>query len=129
MSTSSTKNSAINVLETAFVCYPAKDIKRAQNFYETIVGLTPASVIDGEGSWIEYDIKGSTFCIGTHEGWNPSSDGPSVAFEVDDFEKSIQALKEAGIAVLMGPLETPVCHMALINDTEGNSLFIHKRKS
>jgi hypothetical protein len=28
----------------------------------------------------------------------------------------------------MGPLETPVCHMAVIRDPDGNKLCIHKRK-
>ena len=28
----------------------------------------------------------------------------------------------------MEPLETPVCHMAIISDPDGSRLLIHKRK-
>ena len=28
----------------------------------------------------------------------------------------------------MGPFETPVCHMVMVSDPDGNTVIIHKRK-
>src|ERR1017187_2873158 len=61
--------------------------------------------------------------------WKPSSGGGSVALEVEDFLAAIQQLKSAGYSILLGPFETPVCHMAVVSDPDGNSVTIHKRKA
>ncbi len=61
--------------------------------------------------------------------WKPSADGPSVALEMENFEQAIQELKSHHVPVLIEPFETPVCHMAVIADPDGNGLIIHKRKS
>ena len=47
---------------------------------------------------------------------------------VEDFEASLKWLKDQGGEPYFGPYESPVCHMVLINDTDGNSICIHKRK-
>jgi len=47
---------------------------------------------------------------------------------VDDLKAAVAAVKERGVPVLMEH-ETPVCFMAMINDTEGNSVVLHKRKT
>ncbi len=47
---------------------------------------------------------------------------------VDDLDAAVAAVKARDIPVLMEH-ETPVCFMAMINDTEGNSIVLHKRKT
>jgi len=42
-------------------------------------------------------------------------------------DAAVAAVKKCGIAVLMEN-ETPACRMAMINDTEGNIVTLHKRK-
>ncbi len=118
------------IKETAFVCYPVKDMKRARGFYEKILGLktnTKPSK-DGSGVWVEYVTGGDAFALGKMKGFNPSASGACIAFEVKDFNAMVKKLKRNKIAFKMGPMKTPVCHMAMIKDTEGNSLMIHKRK-
>jgi predicted enzyme related to lactoylglutathione lyase len=103
---------------------------RARKFYEEVIGLKDGvSSEGGEGSWIEYSVGEATFSLGKMEDFHPSSSGANIAFEVEDFDKFVGSLREQGIVFKMNPLETSVCHMALIEDTEGNTVIIHKRKT
>jgi len=80
---------------------------------------------EGKGvHWVEYDIGEGTLAIGVAEGMSPSKDGCSVSLEVDDFENAISELKAANVEFNFGPIETPVCHMAFVQDPDGNSVGI-----
>lgn len=115
--------------EIAFSCYPVTDMARARSFYEGVLGLKATMDHKMEGAhWVEYDIGAGTLAIGVAPGMTPSSDGCSVALEVDDFDKAVSELKEAKVEFRFGPIETPVCHMAFVQDPDGNSIGIHKRK-
>lgn len=120
----------MKITEIAFSSYPVTDIPRARMFYEGLLGLKPTMDTDlgAEGHWIEYDIGAGTLGIGKMEGWKPSPDGCTVALEVDHFDAAVTALKAAGVPFRMGPMETPVCHMALVSDPDGSPVMIHKRK-
>ena len=117
----------IKVTEASFFAYPVADIARARKFYEGVLGLKvsqePTTV-----PWIEYDLSNATLGLGCYDGWKPSPDGAMVALEVDDFEKSVAELKKLEITFHFEPLETPVCHLAIIRDPDGNAVMIHKRK-
>lgn len=119
----------MKISEISFSCYPVTDMKRARAFYEGVLGLgaTMDHQMEG-GHWVEYDIGAGTLAIGVAQGMNPSSDGCSVALEVEDFEGAIAELKAAQVEFNFGPIETPVCHMAFVKDPDGNSVGIHKRK-
>ena len=120
----------MKITELAFASYPVTDIARARAFYEGVLGLevtTENNMGDG-GHWIEYDIGATTLGIGRAEDWKPGSDGCSVALEVEDFDSAISELRKAGTPFRMGPFETPVCHMAMVNDPDGNTVIIHRRK-
>ena len=119
----------MNITEIAFSSYPVTDIPRARAFYEGLLGLKVTSDMDmGDSHWIEYDIGAGTLGIGKMDGWKPTGDGCCVGLEVKDFDTAISELQAAGTPFKMGPLETPVCHMALVNDPDGNTVIIHKRK-
>ena len=123
-------NQKPKITEIAFVSYAASDMARAQNFYENILGLTPTHRSETEhGIWQEYDIGSCTLCIGKMEGWNPGSLGGTAALEFEDFDAAIVHLKSAGVKFVMDPLETKVCNMAIIQDSEGNHLMVHQRKA
>ncbi len=121
---------SLKVTEFAFVGYPVTDLAASREFYEKVLNLTPASVFgDEEGSWIEYEVGPHTLAItNMAPDWNPSKDGGGVALEVEDFDASIAWLKSNHVIFRLRPVETPVCHMALIADPDGNSICIHKRK-
>jgi len=119
----------IRYKEIAFAAYPVTDMARARQFYEGVLGLKPNAPVKSETpKWIEYDIGPGTLGIGSSPNWPPSQDGPSIALEVEDFEEAIATLREHKIEMIIGPMETPVCHMATVRDPDGNKITIHKRK-
>ena len=116
------------ITEIAFTCYPVIDMARARAFYENILGLKPTMIVEHENqAWTEYEIGSGAFSLGRAPGWNPSADGASVAFEMEDFDAAIAELKAAGVTFKMEPIPTPVCRMAFVLDPEGNTVCIHKR--
>lgn len=119
----------IKINEIAFTCYPVADMARARAFYEGILGLKPTMVHESEDGpmWTEYEIGSGAFALGQAPGWNPTPEGASIAFEVEDFDGSIAMLKEKGVPFKMEPFPTPVCHMAFILDPDGSAVCIHKR--
>jgi len=114
--------------EVAFVAIAVSDKERARKFYQETLELKPART-QMEGGWVEYDLGATTIGVGCHPAWQPSRDGTTVAFEVDDFDKTFAKLKERGVVFDMDKTETPVCWMAQLRDPDGNKLLIHKRKS
>ncbi len=121
----------MKVTELSFTGYPVTDLPRARNFYENVLGFKP-SWVNGtnEKAWVEYEIGSSILAItNMAEEWKPSADGPSIALEMDNFDQAIEELKSQQVPILIEPFETPVCHMAVIADPDGNGLIIHKRKS
>ena len=119
----------IHCKEIAFVAYPVTDVARARNFYENVLGLKLTAPLKSETQqWIEYDVAGGTLGIGCSDQWQPSKDGPSVALEVEDFEAAVDELRKHKVEFIIGPMESPVCHMATFRDPDGNKLTIHRRK-
>lgn len=118
----------MKILEFAFIGFPVNDLPRALHFYEQVLGFqrTPQPN-DNEAYWFEYEIGPHTLGIGQHPSMKPSSDGPTLALEVDDFDAFIERLRQNDVKFTVEPMQTPVCRMAMILDTEGNKLCIHKR--
>lgn len=111
-----------------FVAIPVTDITRARSFYEEVLGLRASEEMMG-GKWIEYSVGEDTLAIANvGEMWTPSDQGTSAAFEVEDFEEAIQRLKSRQSPFAAEPFETPCCHMAVVQDPDGNKLIIHKLK-
>jgi predicted enzyme related to lactoylglutathione lyase len=118
----------MKVRKIGFVAVPVTDVARARAFYEGVLGLKPSAEMMG-GTWIEYDIGGDTLAIANvGDDWRPSDQGSSAALEVDDFEAAIGKLKVAVIPFAAEPFETPCCHMAVVQDPDGNKIIIHKLK-
>ncbi|CAN5440115.1 VOC family protein [soil metagenome] len=115
------------IKEVAFVAVAVSDPERARKFYQKTLELTPASTAMG-GAWTEYEIGAVTIGVGSHPSWQPSREGTSIAFEVDDIDQAIATLKERGVTFDMDKIETPVCWMAQFRDPDGNKLLVHKRK-
>lgn len=116
------------IKEVAFVAIAVSDAERARKFYQEILELEPAATAMG-GAWIEYELGAMTIGVGCHPAWQPSRDGTTVAFEVDDIDAAIGKLRERGVAFDLDKTETPVCWMAQFRDPDGNKLLVHQRKT
>ena len=107
-----------------------RDMGRSRAFYEGVLGLkkTMDHNMGEEGHWVEFDIAYGTLSLGKYPGSKPTSDGCSVGLEVEDFDAAVKVVQDAGVKIVMGPIETPVCHMLMVSDPDGNTVIIHKRK-
>ena len=111
-----------------FVAIPVTDIPRARKFYEEVLGLTVSDEMMG-GKWIEYAVGEDTLAIANvSDTWRPSDQGTGAALEVEDFDDAIKRLKDRHVHFAAEPFETPCCHMAVVQDPDGNKLIIHKLK-
>lgn len=108
--------------------YMVKDADRAIAFYRDVLGMEPTTVYP-EHRGAEYEFSdGSTFGL-----WDPGEQMPFAPsygnlFGVDDLEAAVAALEAKGVTVLQR-FDTPVCKMAIVNDTEGNGVVLHQRKT
>ena len=121
----------MKITEIAFTVVPVTDLNISRRFYEDILGLTASSIWEKDGKgMIEYEIGGGTFAIGSGAPLlKPSADGGAVAFEVEDFQAAIDRFKEHNLSFKLESYETPVCHMAMVTDPDGNFIMIHHRKA
>lgn len=119
----------MKIEEIAFVGIPVTDIPRSRKFYEGVLGLEKSGEFM-ETKWVEYEAGTGTIAIANvGDDWKPSDQGTSAALEVDNFDQAIAELKKAGVRFDAEPFESPVCHMAVVRDPDGNKIIIHKRKS
>lgn len=107
--------------------YMVKDGARAIAFYRDVLGLEPTKVYpDNNGA--EFELSdGTTFGLWNGGEMMPFQPSNGILFAVDDLDAAVAALKERGIPIVMEH-ESAVCNMAMIQDTEGNGIVLHKRK-
>jgi predicted enzyme related to lactoylglutathione lyase len=115
--------------KVAFTMYPVKDSKRARTFYEETLGLKAGSK-SSNGVWTEYDLPGGgCLALFATEDIQPSANsGGSVAFEVEDLDALSARLKAEGVEFKADMIHSPVCRMAVVLDSEGNSIILHELK-
>jgi len=107
--------------------YMVKDTERALAFYRDVLGLEPTTVYPESGG-AEYEFPdGTTFGLFNGGGDFPWQRSGGVMFAVDDFNAAVAHARKRGATVHMEH-ESPVCFMAIADDSEGNSIIIHKRK-
>jgi predicted enzyme related to lactoylglutathione lyase len=117
--------------KVAFTMYPISDVARARAFYEETLGLTRGSMGNqGEKYWIEYDLpQGGCLALTNFIPDQPSaSAGGTIALEVQDLDKLMTDLKAKNVTFKSDVIHSPVCRMAVILDSEGNSILLHQLK-
>jgi predicted enzyme related to lactoylglutathione lyase len=108
--------------------YMCKEAPRAIAFYRDVFGLEPSMMYpDDRGA--EYELPdGTTFGLWGGGGkvmpFQPSN---GILFSVSDIEVAVAALEARGITIKYRT-ETPICHIAMIDDSEGNTVSLHQRK-
>jgi predicted enzyme related to lactoylglutathione lyase len=114
--------------KVAFTMYPVEDAERARAFYEGVLGLT-RGLSANDGMWTEYDLPGGGCLALGRTGGKPSAEsGGSIALEVDDLDATIARLREQGVTFLHDMINSPVCRMSFIKDSEGNAIILHELK-
>lgn len=107
--------------------YMVKDAKRAIQFYRDVLGLEPARLYPQDRG-AEYDLPdGTTFGLWGAGGQIPFQPSNGILFRVDDLDAVEAALQARNISIDWRA-DTPNCNMLMIHDTEGNSVFFHRRK-
>ncbi|MBV9408464.1 MAG: VOC family protein [Candidatus Eremiobacteraeota bacterium] len=109
----------------AFTMYPVTDVPRAVAFYEAL-GLTKGG-LDFD-AWVEFDIGGGTFGIGSFEQCGTPGTAQSLAIEVEDIQALRASLAARGIDV-SEPHDLPNCHISMATDPDGNRVWLHQLKS
>ena len=114
--------------ENRIRCYPGDRHFTSTKVYEDVPGLTAAEKMMS-GKWIEYALGEDTLAIANvGDSWTPLDQGTGAALEVENFRDAIKRLKDHQVRFVAEPFETPCCHMAVIQDPDGNKLIIHKLK-
>ena len=120
----------MKVLGVDYVYFPVADLEKATAFYRDVLGLTP--VFSMGGMWGELQAGDTTVALHVADDAPvaPSDSGmrPSAAFACEDVEAMAERVREAGGSVAMAPFESPVCHMAIVSDLDGNPVILHQRK-
>lgn len=114
------------VKDIAFTAYPAKDVEKLRAFYSDVLGLKFSGPYAEEGvlKYDEAQVGNSWFSVMTTE-WGGAAPAGSVAFEVDDIEKSFADLRTKGIKT-EEIHQTPVCKLGSFTDPEGNKVTLHQ---
>lgn len=120
---------AFNITGMDLSGYMVKDAPRAIAFYRDVFGLEPVVIYPGNRG-AEYELPdGTTFGLwGGSGAVMPFQPSNGILFAVNDFDAAVTAVKSRGLPVIMQH-ETPNCFMAMVNDSEGNIVTLHKRKT
>jgi predicted enzyme related to lactoylglutathione lyase len=108
--------------------YTVMDVTAMKRFYSELLGAAPET--EWEGRLAEWSFSdGSAFGIYGSDRKIETRSG-SAMFAVDDVAKAVEAAKARGVKFAEeGEItDTPVCHMAFGEDTEGNQFILHHRK-
>lgn len=122
----------MKVTAFAYTCYPVTDLARARSFYEQLLGLKAASVMEEGGrGWIEYELGDGCLAIanGFGDDWKPGAQGPALVLEIADLTAAVAELKAAGTKFKFEPMEFPPCHLAVAFDPDGNQIGLHQKKA
>jgi predicted enzyme related to lactoylglutathione lyase len=113
----------------AFVTYGVSNVTASRAWYSKILNLKETAHFKADmGEGAEYEIGPHTLAIGNWGEFEVARGGATAALEVDDFENCISDLKKKNVKFAMEPMDTGVCHMAIILDPDKNQIMIHKRK-
>src|SRR5262245_31760512 len=120
--------------KVAFTMFPVKNAERARAFYEQTLGLK-RGMHSPNGVWTEYDLPdGGCLALFANPASSGGDDTPSdgsggsVAFEVEDLDALSARLKTQGVTFRNEGIQSPVCRMSVIADSEGNSVILHELK-
>lgn len=110
---------------TDFVSIPVQDMDRAKAFYRDTLGMQSP---DWEAGFPEMETGNVSLYLVDPKamgmGFAPHT--AHIALRVKDFAAARRELEQRGVQ-FAGEHDTGVCNMAFFQDSEGNSLMLHRR--
>jgi len=112
-----------------FIGVPLQDLKRADEFYGTTLGLERSP--HSGPRWVEYETGNVTLALISPEAmgpdFQPKPHSMPIALRVADVEEAKRRLEAAGVEFPNGTIDSGVCHIAGFSDPDGNALILHRR--
>jgi predicted enzyme related to lactoylglutathione lyase len=111
-----------------FVFVPVKRYEAAAEFYGTVLGL-PCSSVYGRIPGAEFEAGSLTLQVmeAAAIGMDFQPSKQAVALHVDDVEAARSELESRGVSFRGDTIDSGVCHMAIFEDPDGNTLMLHHR--
>jgi catechol 2,3-dioxygenase-like lactoylglutathione lyase family enzyme len=115
-----------------FVAIPTKDLAAARDFYGNVLGLEASKLWQGPGE----DPVGAEFETGTvtlalidcdRLGIPFQATKAPIALRVDDVPAAKAELESRGVSFQGDIIDSGVCHQAIFEDPDGNTLDLHQR--
>ena len=115
-----------------FVSVPTTDLARAMNFYGEVLGLPRSSVWQRPGHepvGAEFETGTVTLALMACEplGIEFQPTKVPIALRVDDVAAARAELEARGVKFNGDIIDSGVCHQAIFEDPDGNSLDLHHR--
>ena len=111
-----------------FIGVPVQDLKRADEFYGTTLGLERSP--HSGPRWVEYETGNVTIALISPEAmgpdFQPQPHSMPIALRVADVEQAKRKLEAAGVE-FRETIDSGVCHIAGFSDPDGNALMLHRR--
>jgi predicted enzyme related to lactoylglutathione lyase len=110
------------------IYFGVKDVPRSIAFYRDTVGVEPSTVSEEWGA--EYDLpEGAGWGFGPPRLFGGNPNPATVFFAVPDVRAAVERLRSKGGYDVSEVIESPVCTMAFVNDSDGNALCLHQRRA
>lgn len=116
-----------------FVAIPVRDLEAVRAFYQDMLGLSPSGNFGD--TWVEYDAGNVTLALIKVDAseWTGQSSGSwqtkgGAALAVADVKAAVAELEQKGVKIASEVQDFPPCYLAMLEDPEGNMVFLHQRK-
>jgi catechol 2,3-dioxygenase-like lactoylglutathione lyase family enzyme len=118
----------MKITGTDFVAVPTRDYDKASEFYGGTLGL-PFGKRWGNMPAGEFETGSLTIALMQSDAFGQEFQphGHPIALHVDDVHAAREELESKGVTFVADTIDSGVCHMAIFQDLDGNSLMLHHR--
>ena len=116
------------ITHTDFVFLPITSFEKAEEFYSGVLGL-PLSQRYRNGVGGEFETGNLTILLldSAKIGREFAPSKGAIALRVDDVEAARTTLENRGVRFHGEIIDSGVCHQAIFEDPDGNTLILHHR--
>jgi catechol 2,3-dioxygenase-like lactoylglutathione lyase family enzyme len=113
---------------TDFVFLPITSFKKAEDFYSGVLGLTCSARYKNDFGG-EFETGSLTIQVvdSAKIGRQFAPSKGAIALHVDDVAAARAALEARGVEFSGEIMDSGVCHQAIFEDQDGNTLILHHR--